>query len=366
MRGAKTLSSISISCVSSPEVARAGVDESRSTTRSRPEAARRHPRIAGEASTGARAGPWSGTVEGPWPPNACPRSTRRSCTWSGPRCTCTSRAFRCSTRRRGRTAGCGSRTSSRVIASRLHLAPRLRQRVKMVPFDLALPVWVDDPSFDLGFHVRRAALPSPGGRRELVRAGPADPLAPARPDEAALGALRDRGARGRPRGHAAEGPPRDDRRAVRHAPRGGDLRPRRRTRGGSAASGLGTRSRNPRPQELLRQATETVFAHPIAGGDDRGRGRPAFAGARRARAGSVLGGLRSIFDMGVAAHLTVRRADRPEPPVRDHRGAPPAVQGHQGCARRNGERRRAHGDRRRALPRAARARRSRRRDGPSG
>ena len=55
----------------------------------------------------------------------------------------------------------------RVFASRLHLAPRLRQKVKMVPFGLALPVWVDDAAFDLDFHIRRAALPHPGGRIEL-------------------------------------------------------------------------------------------------------------------------------------------------------------------------------------------------------
>jgi len=55
-----------------------------------------------------------------------------------------------------------------VFASRLHLAPRLRQKVKMVPFGLALPVWVDDPAFDLDFHIRRAALPHPGGRVELA------------------------------------------------------------------------------------------------------------------------------------------------------------------------------------------------------
>jgi WS/DGAT/MGAT family acyltransferase len=55
-----------------------------------------------------------------------------------------------------------------LMASRLHLAPRFRQRVVDVPFHLGLPMWVDDPAFDLAFHVRRAALPSPGGRRELA------------------------------------------------------------------------------------------------------------------------------------------------------------------------------------------------------
>ncbi len=55
-----------------------------------------------------------------------------------------------------------------TIASRLHLAPRFRHRVRTVPFNLALPVWEDDPSFDLDFHLRRATLPPPGGRRELT------------------------------------------------------------------------------------------------------------------------------------------------------------------------------------------------------
>ena len=56
----------------------------------------------------------------------------------------------------------------RVISSRLHLAPRFRQKVLFPPLAVARPVWVDDAGFDLAFHVRRAALPTPGGRRELV------------------------------------------------------------------------------------------------------------------------------------------------------------------------------------------------------
>lgn len=54
------------------------------------------------------------------------------------------------------------------FAARLHVAPRLRKRVLFVPGNVALPVWADDPAFDLGVHLRRAALPSPGGRRELT------------------------------------------------------------------------------------------------------------------------------------------------------------------------------------------------------
>src|SRR5207302_2602385 len=55
-----------------------------------------------------------------------------------------------------------------VVAPRLHLAPRFRQRVVFPRLAAARPVWVDDGAFDLGFHMRRAALPSPGGHRELI------------------------------------------------------------------------------------------------------------------------------------------------------------------------------------------------------
>lgn len=59
---------------------------------------------------------------------------------------------------------------ARVAEARLHLAPRLRQRVLRVPAGLARPLWVDDDHFDLDFHLRRAAIPSPGGRFQLERA----------------------------------------------------------------------------------------------------------------------------------------------------------------------------------------------------
>src|SRR5215211_7529759 len=58
----------------------------------------------------------------------------------------------------------------RVVEARLHLAPRLRQRVLRVPAELARPLWVDDDRFDLDFHLRRSAVPEPGGRFQLERA----------------------------------------------------------------------------------------------------------------------------------------------------------------------------------------------------
>jgi WS/DGAT/MGAT family acyltransferase len=54
-----------------------------------------------------------------------------------------------------------------MIEGKLALVPRYRQIVRFVPFALARPVWVDDPHFNLGYHVRRTALPAPGGDGEL-------------------------------------------------------------------------------------------------------------------------------------------------------------------------------------------------------
>ena len=53
------------------------------------------------------------------------------------------------------------------IRGRLHLVPPFRRRLVKVPFNLAHPVWIEDPDFDLDFHIRRVACPAPGGRREL-------------------------------------------------------------------------------------------------------------------------------------------------------------------------------------------------------
>lgn len=54
-----------------------------------------------------------------------------------------------------------------AIEGRLPLVPRYRQKVAFVPLALGRPVWVDDPHFNLDYHVRRTALPSPGGDQEL-------------------------------------------------------------------------------------------------------------------------------------------------------------------------------------------------------
>jgi WS/DGAT/MGAT family acyltransferase len=55
------------------------------------------------------------------------------------------------------------------IEARLHLVPRYRQRLAFVPLNQGRPVWVDDPHFNITYHVRHTALPRPGGEEELKR-----------------------------------------------------------------------------------------------------------------------------------------------------------------------------------------------------
>jgi WS/DGAT/MGAT family acyltransferase len=55
-----------------------------------------------------------------------------------------------------------------LLRGRLPLIPRYRQKARKVPFDLGPPVWVDDEHFDLGYHLRRTALPAPGRDAELA------------------------------------------------------------------------------------------------------------------------------------------------------------------------------------------------------
>jgi len=56
-----------------------------------------------------------------------------------------------------------------LIEARLERVPRYRQRVMAVPFKQGRPVWIDETQFDLEYHMRRTALPSPGGEAELKK-----------------------------------------------------------------------------------------------------------------------------------------------------------------------------------------------------
>jgi diacylglycerol O-acyltransferase / wax synthase len=80
--------------------------------------------------------------------------------------------------------GRGAQGIEETLRERLHLVPRYRQKVRFRPLNLGHPVWVDDPDFDLTYHVRHAFLPRPGDDAALrdlasrVLAGRLDPSRP--------------------------------------------------------------------------------------------------------------------------------------------------------------------------------------------
>jgi diacylglycerol O-acyltransferase len=53
------------------------------------------------------------------------------------------------------------------VRGRLHLVPRYRQKLATPPLETGRPLWVDDPSFNLEYHVRHTALPAPGTEEQL-------------------------------------------------------------------------------------------------------------------------------------------------------------------------------------------------------
>src|SRR6202023_1186210 len=96
------------------------------------------------------------------------------------------------------TAPDGRVTFKRIleeIDARLHLAPTFRRRLTELPGGLHMPYWVDDPDFDLEYHVRHIALPQPGDWMAALHALAADgprPAPPARPfDPGALPSTTD-------------------------------------------------------------------------------------------------------------------------------------------------------------------------------
>ena len=53
------------------------------------------------------------------------------------------------------------------IESRLHLVPRYRQKLSFPRFEMGRPFWIDDPRFNIDYHVRHTALPAPGSIDQL-------------------------------------------------------------------------------------------------------------------------------------------------------------------------------------------------------
>jgi len=57
--------------------------------------------------------------------------------------------------------GRGAAEIEETVAERLHLFPRYRQKLHRIKLNLSHPVWIDDPDFDVGFHIRHEILPDP-------------------------------------------------------------------------------------------------------------------------------------------------------------------------------------------------------------
>jgi WS/DGAT/MGAT family acyltransferase len=81
-------------------------------------------------------------------------------------------------------SGLSYETLLATVEQRLPQIPRYRQKVREVKFGMARPVWIDDRDFDITYHVRRSALPSPGSDEqlhELIARLAARPLDKSRP-----------------------------------------------------------------------------------------------------------------------------------------------------------------------------------------
>ncbi len=69
------------------------------------------------------------------------------------------------------TAPGGSLTAddiAQVVAGRIDQLPPFHQRLVRVPLGLDHPYWIEDPKFDLGFHIRDSAVPPPGNDKQLA------------------------------------------------------------------------------------------------------------------------------------------------------------------------------------------------------
>ena len=113
---------------------------------------------------------------------------------------------------------------SAMVESKLHLTPRYRQKVRFVPLGMGAPVWVDDPHFNIDYHLRHSAVPAPGSETQLRAIAARVFSQHLDRAQAAVGDLDGRGARRGPLGAALQGPPLHGRRGRRDRPDVGDVR----------------------------------------------------------------------------------------------------------------------------------------------
>ena len=129
------------------------------------------------------------------------------------------------------------------ISSRLHLVPRFRQKLAFPPAPTGRPFWVDDPAFNLDYHVRHSALPSPGSEEQLRNMAARDLLPAARPHEAAVGAVAGPGTDPQALRVRHQDPPRARRRRLRGRHRHRPVRPQAGSRAGRARPRVGAQPR---------------------------------------------------------------------------------------------------------------------------
>jgi diacylglycerol O-acyltransferase len=68
----------------------------------------------------------------------------------------------------GAPGGAGLEATKQIILERIDLLAPFRRRLVEVPFGLDLPYWIEDPDFDIDFHVRHHAVPPPGNQEQLA------------------------------------------------------------------------------------------------------------------------------------------------------------------------------------------------------
>ena len=165
------------------------------------------------------------------------------------------------------------------VNSRLHLVPRFRQKLAHPPVETGRPFWIDDPTFNLEYHVRHSALPSPGLRGAAAQPRGAGLLAAARPHQAALGAVARPGPDAEAVRDRLEDPPRARRRGLGRRHRDGPVRPEARARADPGGARVGARpgavlaSARRQGRRGRRQAAAAIRA-PARARDRAARGRP--------------------------------------------------------------------------------------------
>ena len=162
--------------------------------------------------------------------------------------------------------------------------PRYRQRLQLVPGRLANPVWVDDPDFEIGYHVRRSALPRPGRPPPAARARRPDRVPPAGPQSTAVGDLLRRGPRGRPGRRPDQEPPDPGRRSRDRGHRPGAARHRPRTRRDLGHDEWQPRGRPSALGLAVDAVTDTLERPGTAAPDGAGQRRVGRADRHRGRA----------------------------------------------------------------------------------